>query len=102
MSRNAARRTLIAYDVPNDRRRTRLADALGSYGDRIQYSVFVVDISPARLLRLEDAIRGIIDGEEDSVLFCDLGRVADLEEHRRRFRFLGQSREPTPDGPLVF
>jgi CRISPR-associated protein Cas2 len=31
---------LVSYDVPDDRRRTRLAHALKDFGERVQYSVF--------------------------------------------------------------
>jgi len=30
---------LVSYDVPDDRRRTRLAHALKDFGERVQYSV---------------------------------------------------------------
>lgn len=94
------RRTLIAYDVPNDRRRTRLAKVLEGYGDRVQFSVFVVDCSPARMRRLKDAVSDVILNAEDSVLFCDLGLTKQVED--TRFTYIGQSREITPDGPLIF
>ncbi len=42
----APRRWLIAYDISLDERRTRIAHLLESYGDRVQYSVFVVDLRP--------------------------------------------------------
>ena len=100
MSRDDVRRTLIAYDLPDDRRRTKLAKILGKYGDRLQFSVFVVDVSPARLLRLKDEITEVLSLNDDSVLFCDIGRVTDLNEDR--FSFLGQSREPTTDEPMIF
>lgn len=100
MSRDDTRRTLIAYDIPDDKRRTKLSKILGKYGDRLQYSVFVVDISPARLMRLKDEISEIITLSEDSVLFCDIGRIDELNDDR--FSFLGQSRDPTPDEPLIF
>lgn len=100
MSRDDVRRTLIAYDLPDDRRRTKLAKILEKYGDRLQFSVFVVDISPARLLRLKDEIANVLELSADSVLFCDIGRIADLDDDR--FSFLGQSREPTPDEALIF
>lgn len=100
MSRDDARRTLVAYDIPDDRRRTRLATKLAKYGDRLQYSVFVVDSAPAKLLRMKSEIEEILDFQEDSVLFCDLGRLSELDENR--FSFLGYSREITPDEPFVF
>lgn len=31
---------LISYDIPDDRRRVRVAKTLKDYGDRVQYSVF--------------------------------------------------------------
>ncbi|WP_312714762.1 CRISPR-associated endonuclease Cas2 [Corynebacterium flavescens] len=99
MSRDDARRTLICYDVTNDKRRTRLAKLLSSYGDRIQYSVFVTDISPARLLRLKDEAKAKIDSAEDSILFCDLGRVSELSE--KKFSYLGQTREVSDNDVLI-
>lgn len=99
MKRDIVRRTLIAYDVPDDRRRTHLAKCLLRYGDRVQYSVFIVDCSPAKLVRLKDAIEKLIVSREDSVLFCDLGPVGGLTE--QIFSFAGRSRSVTPHGPLV-
>ena len=52
--RDDVRRVLVAYDVPSDRRRGRVAKTLLKYGDRIQYSVFVVDSAPAKLMRLRE------------------------------------------------
>lgn len=99
MSRDDTRRTLICYDIINDRRRTRIADALSEFGDRVQYSVFVVDISPARLLQVKSRLNTIIDPGEDSILFCDLGRVAELSE--TKFGYLGKSREVTDNDALI-
>lgn len=74
--RDDARRTLVAYDIPDDRRRARLSKLLQRFGDRVQYSVFVVDCAPARMIRLRDQVHGVIDQRFDSVLYCDLGPVA--------------------------
>lgn len=99
MRRDDVRRTLVCYDIPADKRRTRLAKVLESHGDRVQYSVFVIDVSPARLLRLKDKVKEIIDVDEDSVLFCDLGRISDLSDSR--FSYLGQTREITDNNVLI-
>lgn len=72
MRRDDTRRTLIAYDIPDDKRRGRIAKLLLSYGDRIQYSVFIVDVIPSKLLRLKDEIRQQVEASEDSVLFVIL------------------------------
>lgn len=99
MSRDVARRYLIAYDIPQDRRRSHLAHKLESYGDRIQYSVFVADISPARLHRLRRDVSLIIDVVEDSVLLCDLGPLVTVGDGR--FEFLGKSRSITSNTSII-
>ncbi|QNG19860.1 CRISPR-associated endonuclease Cas2 [Rhodococcus triatomae] len=99
MRRDDTRRTLIAYDIPDDKRRVRLAKLLSRYGDRVQYSVFVVDISPARLVRLEREMDSVIVRSEDSVLVCDLGLTATVEDGR--FSYLGRSRPITDNSSII-
>ena len=96
--RSDVRRCLVAYDIPDDRRRSRLAKLLESFGDRVQFSVFVVDGSPVILQRVRIAIGEKIDPRCDSVLICDLGRVDQLDA--RRFSYAGQQRNIT--GPTDF
>lgn len=67
------RRLLIAYDISDDGRRDRVAVALQEHGERVQYSVFVVDGRPATFVRLRASLLGLIDPAVDTVLFCDLG-----------------------------
>jgi CRISPR-associated protein Cas2 len=68
------RRHLIAYDVTDDRRRTRIVSYLSAHGDRVQYSVFVIDCRPAKLIRLRARLTELIKADEDSILLCDLGQ----------------------------
>lgn len=90
----SVRRLLVAYDIANDARRDRVAVTLQSYGDRIQYSVFIVDGRPADFVRLRCALSVIIDTGVDRVLLCDLG----AREHAvgRAVTYLG--RRPTMTG----
>ena len=97
--RDDVRRVLVAYDVPSDRRRTRVAKTLLKYGDRIQYSVFVVDAAPAKLLRMRGELEGVIKTDEDSVLLCDVGLLSSVDE--QRFSYVGLTRAITPEGPLI-
>lgn len=99
MTRSDVRRYLVAYDIPSDRRRERVAKRLQAYGDRVQYSVFVIDSSPVRLQRLRRGLEELVDLSEDSVLFCDLGTAAGVDGSR--FRFLGKSRPLTGDQSFV-
>jgi CRISPR-associated protein Cas2 len=99
MTRSDVRRILIAYDVPVDNRRARLAKALESYGDRVQYSVFVVDAAPVRIARLRRRIEELIDRAEDSVLLCDLGLAAGVSD--KRFVYIGRQRPVTDKASFI-
>ena len=65
--RDDVRRVLVAYDVPSDRRRTRVAKTLLKYGDRIQYSVFLLGVTPEELVEIQSRAAGIIDENTDSL-----------------------------------
>ncbi|MGM0578213.1 MAG: CRISPR-associated endonuclease Cas2 [Myxococcota bacterium] len=56
---------LVAYDIPSDRRRRKVADALERLGRRVQYSVFVLRGRSA--VQAERAIEPLIDPAEDDV-----------------------------------
>jgi CRISPR-associated protein Cas2 len=64
---------LVAYDIVDDRRRDRVAVALQEHGDRVQFSVFLVDGRPASFVRLRHALERLIDPSLDAIMFCDLG-----------------------------
>lgn len=94
----AIRRVLIAYDVSNDARRDRVAVTLQGYGERVQYSVFVVDGRPADFVRLQVVLSGLIDSDTDRLLLCDLGPC---QAARRTMTYLGRSPRLTGDDPAL-
>lgn len=95
----AVRRLLVAYDVSEDQRRDRVAVALQRYGERVQYSVFLVDGRPADFVRLRRALLALIDPDVDRVLFCDLG---DRDERARRATtYLGRRPRLRGDEPFL-
>ncbi|HET9081301.1 MAG TPA: CRISPR-associated endonuclease Cas2 [Trebonia sp.] len=89
------RRHLIAYDVADDRRRVRIANFLSAHGDRVQYSVFVVDCRPAKLIRLRAQLANLIMANEDSILLCDLGTPNQAAQDT--MQYLGTRRTITSD-----
>ena len=58
---------LIAYDVQNDRCRTRIAKVLDGVGDRIQWSVFEADLDDAALVAVLQRLEPFVDPETDRV-----------------------------------
>ncbi|MBM7368529.1 CRISPR-associated endonuclease Cas2 [Gordonia hydrophobica] len=85
---------MVAYDIVDDLRRTKLAKVLQSYGDRIQYSVFLIDLTAAGEVRLRREVAKTIDAQTDSVLFCVVGLSSGGRDPV--LSFLGR-RRPTPD-----
>jgi len=58
---------VAAYDIRDDGRRSRVAATLQSWGDRIQKSVFVLDLSGDDLTALRDRLACTIDADTDSL-----------------------------------
>lgn len=73
MTRKGVHLYVVAYDVPDDRRRTRVATVLQGFGRRVQYSVFLVEVADVKRARLERALVDVIDPEDDSIIIGDLG-----------------------------
>lgn len=99
MTSDRVHRYILAYDVASDARRTRVAKILESYGDRVQYSVFLIDAKPAKMLRLRATITSSLDLLTDSLLVCDLGPL--IAGGTQRIQFIGSTRSVTSQGPLV-
>ena len=60
---------VVVYDIPNDKRRTKLANFLEGYGRRIQYSVFECFLDLNEMQQLCQAIEKRVNAEEDNVRF---------------------------------
>ncbi len=99
MTRQDSHKFLIAYDVPDDRRRHSIAVVLQSFGDRVQYSVFMVDCAPSRVIVLQKRLEVIMERDEDSVLVCDLGLSKRADA--KALTWLGRSRYVVGDGTLI-
>jgi len=58
---------VIAYDISDDHRRSRVAATLQAYGDRIQRSVFLATVDDGQLAEVRQRIDAIINPATDSV-----------------------------------
>lgn len=69
---------LVSYDVSTQeaagqRRLRHLAKACRDFGQRVQYSVFEIEVDPAQWVALQARLIGIIDPMTDSLRFYHLG-----------------------------
>ena len=60
---------VVSYDVVDDRKRTKIAKAMKSYGERVQKSVFECRIDDRQFIRMKKTLESIMDMNEDSVRF---------------------------------
>jgi CRISPR-associated protein Cas2 len=92
------RRYLVAYDIREDRRLRSIAACMEGYGERIQYSVFICDLSEQEAILLRGDVEVRMKLSEDSVMIIDLGRAGDSG----RFLFLGHhERLPTSSAVII-
>jgi CRISPR-associated protein Cas2 len=93
-------RYLLAYDIRDARRLRRVHQVAKSYGDPLQYSVFVCDLSKMELLALKADLLGEVKTSEDSIGIFDLGppRTRGLT----CVDFIGVHRELPDAGPAIW
>ena len=63
---------VIAYDIPDDRRRTRVHKLLLGFGKWTQYSLFECFLTRKQLVLLRSKLAEHLDAKQDSVRFYPL------------------------------
>ncbi len=58
---------VVAYDIPCNKRRKKVADLLEGYGQRVQYSVFECALSAVKYKELQKRLRSRVKLEEDKI-----------------------------------
>lgn len=93
---------LVTYDVstltPEGRRRLRkVARACQNFGQRVQFSVFEIEVDPAQWVALKARLEGLIDPDVDSLRYYHLGA-----NWTRRVEHVGAKPAMDFSGPLIF
>ncbi|MCZ0735977.1 CRISPR-associated endonuclease Cas2 [Phreatobacter sp. AB_2022a] len=92
---------LVTYDVRTNepggaRRLRRVARACRDYGQRVQYSVFEIEVDPAQWTKLKARLEGLIDPARDSLRYYMLGA-----NWQRRIEHVGAKPATDLNGPLI-
>lgn len=92
---------LITYDVetitPAGKKRLRqVAKVCLDYGQRVQNSVFELNIYPADLVKIKNKLEKIIDPQKDSIRIYNLGK-----NWERRVESLGRDDTYNPEKDLL-
>ncbi len=93
---------LVSYDVstvsPGGQRRLRqIAKACRDYGQRVQYSVFEIEVDPAQWVALRQRLCDIIDQSVDSLRFYQLGA-----KWESKIEHIGAKPSVDFKGPLIY
>jgi CRISPR-associated protein Cas2 len=78
---------LICYDISNDKIRNRVSKYLGAFGNRIQKSVFEVDLKNKKaLVYLQDKLDGWLEEGDDLRFYqlCINCRKSSFDRHHHR------------------
>ena len=92
----ARHRYIISYDIANPRRLHQVIEIMEGTGTRLQFSVFLCDLSIRELLLWQDTILDVIDASEDSVIRIDLGSMSNKD-----IVVIGVPRTLPREGPQV-
>ena len=92
---------LVSYDVEvtspgGARRLRRIARACQDYGQRVQFSVFEIEIPPDQWVLLRARLLGEMDAARDSLRFYHLG-----SKGQRRIEHVGAKPAVDFEAPLV-
>jgi len=93
---------LVSYDVSTreeggPRRLRRVARACQDYGQRVQYSIFEIEVEPAQWTALKQKLLDLVDLKQDSLRFYYLGK-----HWQSRVEHVGTKTAVDFHGPLVF
>lgn len=92
---------LVTYDVNTieeggTKRLRRIAKACQDYGQRVQNSVFEIEVDPAQWTSLKNCLEAIIDPKLDSLRYYYLGA-----KWQRRVEHAGAKPSTDLNGPLI-
>ena len=93
-------RYLLTYDIRHPRRLRRVHRVATDYGEPLQYSVFVCDLTAVELIALREKLLTEMKTSEDSVSIFDLGPPA--RRGVECIEFLGVRRSLPEDGPAIW
>jgi CRISPR-associated protein Cas2 len=65
---------LVAYDIPDDKRRKKISDVLEGYGSRVQYSVFECVLNQKQYKEMRTRLKKIFKDEEDNLRFYPISQ----------------------------
>ena len=86
---------IIAYDIPSDKRRTKVHKVLSGFGQWTQYSLFELFLTDKQMVALQNRLERLLEPDEDSLRIYPL-----CEACRKRVETIGS--EPPKETTVYF
>ena len=83
---------VVSYDIPEDKRRTKVMKLLRNYGAHVQYSVFECELKQTAYDQMRERLKDLVSPKVDSVrfYFLDEDQVKRIEVIGQRSRWNGR------------
>ena len=75
-------RFMVSYDICDPKRLRRVFKTMRGFGDALQYSVFLCDLSPSERILLLEKLSPVLNHREDQVMLVNLGPADGLSGER--------------------
>lgn len=92
-------RYIVTYDISDSKRLRKMFKKMNGFGDPLQYSVFVCDLSAKEKILMEETLTEIINSKEDRILIVDIGPVGG--RGTEALRTLGCQSKPSAPTALI-
>ena len=93
---------LIAYDICNSKRLQKVHRIMTSYGQAVQYSVFISQLSERDFTTLREKLKDIIHHQKDQVIMIKLGPVTDHVEFDSKWTVLGRNMDVRENNRFIY
>jgi CRISPR-associated protein Cas2 len=67
---------VVSYDIPEDKRRTKVMKLMKNYGAHVQYSVFECELRETAYKKMRERLKQLVSPKHDSVRFYFLDEDA--------------------------
>lgn len=90
-------RYLVAYDISDSKRLRMMYSLMCGYGDPLQFSVFLCELSAKEKVLMTTDIISIINNSEDSILLVNLGN----SQKDEAIEFIGHRKQTLERKPVI-
>lgn len=92
---------LVSYDIGNDKRWRKVFKVMKDYGDHVQYSVFICQLTALQEAELKAKLIDIVHNREDQVMFVQIGPVT-KHQLDKRISTVGKEYLPRDLAKLIY